>query len=204
FPKSKKPRFDRHRSDILLGFRVLTTYNYDFLISLRMLVFERSPMAGNSYVRSIVLFATTILTRLPFTSRFLYSQDSVQFALALEQYDVYIHQPHPPGYFLYMMAGKLINHFIQDANATFVVMSMFASGLSVALVYLLGRNVFNETVGWWAGLVATTSPLVWFYGEVALNYSVAAFLSGWIALLCWRFLNGDYERTYLSTFVLVL
>lgn len=159
-------------------------------------------MARNSYVRSIVLFAVTILTRLPFTSRFLYSQDSVQFALALEKYDVYLHQPHPPGYFLYVMAGKLINHFIQDANASFVLISLLASGLTVVVVYCLGRAVFDERIGWWAGVLAITSPLLWFYGEVALSYSVAAFFNSWIALLCWQALHSDSKRVYFSALLL--
>ena len=167
-----------------------------------MLVLEKSPMARNSYVRSIVLFAVTILTRLPFTSRFLYSQDSVQFALALEKYDVYLHQPHPPGYFLYVMAGKLINHFIQDANASFVLISLLASGLTVVVVYCLGRAVFDERIGWWAGVLAITSPLLWFYGEVALSYSVAAFFNSWIALLCWQALHSDSKRVYFSALLL--
>jgi len=144
-----------------------------------------------------VLFAVTILTRLPFTSRFLYSQDSVQFALALENYDVYLHQPHPPGYFLYVMAGKLLNYFIQDANVSFITISVIASALTVVAVYYLARAIFAEGTAWWAGMLAVTSPLLWFYGEVALSYIVAAFVNTWIALLCW-----DTKKIYLSAILL--
>ncbi len=41
-----------------------------------------------------------LLLRIPFMSRFLYHWDSVNYALSLERYDVRLHQPHPPGYFL--------------------------------------------------------------------------------------------------------
>jgi len=122
-----------------------------------------------------VLFIVTILSHLPFTSRFLYHYDSVQFALALEKYDVYLHQPHPPGYFLYVMAGKLLDHFIQDASTSFIAMSVVASGLTVVAIYYLARAIFNGNTAWWARWLAVTSPLLWFYGEVALSYIVAAF-----------------------------
>jgi len=149
-----------------------------------------------------VLFVVTILSHLPFTSRFLYHYDSVQFALALEKYDVYLHQPHPPGYFLYVMAGKLLDHFIQDANTSFVAMSVVASGLTVIAIYYLARAIFNENTAWWAGWLAVTSPLLWFYGEVALSYIVAAFFNAWIALLCWQLLHSERKRAYLSAVLL--
>src|SRR4030042_1988465 len=72
------------------------------------------------------LFLLTIITRVPFTSKFLYHWDAVQFALALEKYNIAVHQPHPPGYFLYVMLGRFLNLFIKDANSTFVFISLIA------------------------------------------------------------------------------
>ncbi len=90
------------------------------------------------------LFLLTVISRIPFTSKFLYHMDSVQFALALDQYDVTIHQPHPPGYFLYVMLGRLLRLFIHDANTVFVVISIFFSGLTVVAVYFLGKEMFDR------------------------------------------------------------
>ena len=75
-----------------------------------------------------------MLIRLPFRAKLLYHYDSVQFALALEKYDRYLHQPHPPGYFLYVMADKAVNFFLQNANSSFILVSVVASGLSVVAV----------------------------------------------------------------------
>src|SRR5437667_8787637 len=95
----------------------------------------------------LILFTITLLIRIPFTSRLLYDQDSVQFALALEKYDVYLHQPHPPGYFLYDMAGKLINLFFHDANWSFLLLSLMGSGLTVMAVYYLGVAIVDRDTG---------------------------------------------------------
>jgi hypothetical protein len=86
----------------------------------------------------LVLFLFTIITRIPFTSKYLYHMDSVQFALALDLYDVTIHQPHPPGYFLYVMRGSFVNILIRDANTVFEFISIILSGLTVVAIKFLG------------------------------------------------------------------
>ena len=95
----------------------------------------------------LFLFLLTVISRLPFTSKYLYHMDSGHFALALQNYDLVLHQPHPPGYFLYVMLGKLLDPFISDANTTFVLISIVFSGLTVAAIYLLGKEIFDARVG---------------------------------------------------------
>ena len=57
------------------------------------------------YVCAAALSLLTVLSRLPYRARMLYNWDAVQFALALGEYDVVKHQPHPPGYILYVALG---------------------------------------------------------------------------------------------------
>ena len=57
------------------------------------------------YAFAAGLSILTVLSRLPYRARMLYNWDSVQFALALGEYDVVKHQPHPPGYILYVALG---------------------------------------------------------------------------------------------------
>jgi 4-amino-4-deoxy-L-arabinose transferase-like glycosyltransferase len=128
--------------------------------------------------------------------------DSVQFALALEKYDLTLHQPHPPGYFLYVMLGRFINLFVQDANNTFISISIFFSGLAVVTIYFLGKEIFDKKTGICSALIAITSPNLWFHGEVALTYVVEAFFSSFVALLCWRILTGEHKYLWLSVIAL--
>ncbi|MCX7856181.1 MAG: DUF2723 domain-containing protein [Anaerolineae bacterium] len=148
------------------------------------------------------LFLLGVLTRVPFRSRFLYHWDSVNFALGLEHFDIYQHQPHPPGYFLYVMTGRLVRLLVGDANASLVWISVFATGLAVVMMFWLGRSLWNREAGIIAALLLLTSPLFWFHGEVALSYMVeAAFVIG-VALLCYRHLEGTDDRLWLSALVL--
>jgi hypothetical protein len=148
------------------------------------------------------LFFLTIITRVPFASKLLYHWDSVQFALALEKYDITVHQPHPPGYFLYVMLGRFLNFFIKDANSTFVFISIIFSGLTVVAVYYLGKELYDGKIGLLAAAIALTSPNLWFHGEVALTYIVEAFFSTAVAVLCWKIYKGEHKYIYLSVVTL--
>jgi len=61
------------------------------------------------------LAVVTLLSRWPYRARMLYNWDAVQFALALHEFDIAKHQPHPPGYLLYAREGTL---FAQKRQST--------------------------------------------------------------------------------------
>ncbi|OGW41053.1 MAG: hypothetical protein A2Y97_13250 [Nitrospirae bacterium RBG_13_39_12] len=151
---------------------------------------------------SLLLLLLTVLTRVPFMSKFLYHWDSVQFALALKKYDVTVHQPHPPGFFLYVMFGRLINLFIKDPNTTFIFINILFSGLAVVTIYFLGKEIFDKKIGLLSAAIALTSPNMWFHGEVAYTYIADAFFSAIIALLGWRILRGEHRYIWLSVVAL--
>jgi len=117
-----------------------------------------------------ILILVALGLRIPFRSQYLYHWDSVNFALSLKEYNILAHQPHAPGYFLYSMLGRLFNYFIQDENTSLVWISLLSSLMGIAAIYWLGRLMFDTRVGMTAALLATVSPLLWFYSEIALSY----------------------------------
>ncbi len=153
---------------------------------------------------SLLLFLVTVISRMPFSSRFLYHMDSVHFALALDDYNIALHQPHPPGYFFYIMFGRLLRLFVSDANTIFVSISILFSGLTIVAVYYFGRKLFGKKTGLLAALIAFTSPNIWFHGEVALTYIVEAFFSTATALLCWKVYKGNHRYLWISAIILAV
>ena len=139
---------------------------------------------------SAILIAATALTRFVFRSRFLYDIDSVNFALALQRFDPAVHQPHPPGYFLYVCLGMLSNAIFHEANTALVAISILASCGTVALIHLLALTWFGRSAANFAGFIFICSPLAWFHGTVALTYIVEAMFSALIGYLCWRVYSG--------------
>jgi len=85
----------------------------------------------------LCLFLATILTRIPFTSKLMYHLDSIHFALALDHYDITVHQPHHPGYFLYVMLGRFFDFFIHDPHTSYISTNILSSALSVLVIYYL-------------------------------------------------------------------
>jgi hypothetical protein len=159
-----------------------------------------TPVRGFSFF----LFGATCLIRLPFASKLLYDHDSVQFALATERYDVYLRQPHAPGYFLYVLAGKLLNGLTGNSNTSFVLIGILSGGLLTVAVFLLGTAVFDRRAGVWAAAVAISSPMLWFFSDVALSYAPAAAFAAWFVWICWRIRRGEDRWIYPSALVLAV
>ncbi len=152
---------------------------------------RRMKLTENSGLDAAALIAATGLTRFLFRSHYLYDIDSVNFALGLKRFDTTVHQPHPPGYFLYICLGRLASLFFHDANSALVAISILFSCAAVAMIFLLADSWFGRGAARFAGLIFLFSPLAWFHGIVALTYIVEAFFSALVGYLCWRADRGD-------------
>ena len=139
----------------------------------------------------VAITAAIAITRVIFRSRYLYDIDSVNYALAVARFDPSVHQPHPPGYFLYVWFARIANLWMQNPNDALVAISVTTSCLAVVAILLLAENWFGATAARFAGLAFLFSPLGWFHGTVALSYIVEACFSAWIGYFCWRAYRGS-------------
>lgn len=149
----------------------------------------------------IFLFLITVFSRMLLRSHFLFSWDSGNFALGIVNYDPFLHRPHPPGYPLYIEAGKIFNIFFGDANSALIALSIIFSALSVSLIFFTGCRIYDNRVGLIAAVLVFFSPLVWFQGEVALSHVIEfpfAIMATW--LLYEIFFNRRY---YLAAAILI-
>ncbi len=146
----------------------------------------------------------TVLSRLPYRARMLYNWDAVQFALAIKEFDVAKHQPHPPGYFLYVLLGRLLDGLLNDPNAAYVALAVLFSGATTFVVFFLARALYDRLTAVAASSLLAVSPLFWFYGEVGLTYAGEALLASAVAYLAYQALHGSERHVYLSAFYLGL
>ena len=144
----------------------------------------------------------TLLTRVPFQSQILHHWDSVNFAYGLVQFDVASGQPHVPGYILYVLLGQVVNTLIGDHQTTLVLISMVSSALAVAMLYLLGRDMFGHWTGLVAAVLLASSPLFWFYGEIALPHTLDTFMITLSAWFLYRLMRGEHHRVWLTAVIL--
>jgi len=151
---------------------------------------------------AVGLFGLTLLSRIPFRSQILYHWDSVNFAYAMREFNVAKEQPQPPGYIVYVWLCRLVDFIFGDAQTTMVWISIVASALAVVALFYLGRAMFNRQVGLLAALFLATSPLFWFYGEIALPHSLDTLLV--ILGVWWLYETMQGRHQYLYPAVAVM
>ena len=98
-------------------------------------------------------------------SHWLDDWDSVNFAFGLDDFDVTKHWPHPPGYPVYIAAGKLVYGVIADHAGALTLVS----ALSGAAVASLERRNSDWPVALCATLIMALSPLFWLQSGLALT-----------------------------------
>src|SRR5438067_9189604 len=104
---------------------------------------QRSPVFFP--LASAALVVATVITRLPFMTGTLYAFDSANYALAVRDfYNVAFHQPHPPGYPLYVFLARAIDLIVQDANRSLIVEGIAWSAVAVACTIGLARAMFGR------------------------------------------------------------
>lgn len=135
---------------------------------------------------SILIFLTFII-RLVATAQYPTEWDSVQLFFGMDRFDLTQHSPHPPGYWLYIAAARLIRAISPlDGHQSLVVLAAAASAGAVGLAYICGRELGGRWLGFGAGFFLLTSPFMWFYGSIAGTYSFDALVALALILLAIR------------------
>jgi hypothetical protein len=134
-------------------------------------------------------------SRYAFHSDYLFSWDSANFALALDNVDIAAHQPHPPGYLGYVWVARAIRLAANDANLSLVLWNIIATALAVLLLMRFARELAPEQadhtrIATIAGLIFASGPLLWFYGTVAEIYPSELLATLLIAYTAWRAQRG--------------
>jgi hypothetical protein len=152
----------------------------------------------------LALALVTLASRWPYRARMLYNWDAVQFALALREFDVTKHQPHPPGYLLYVLLGRLLNAWLGDPTFAYVGLAMLFSAGTTFVVFWLGKRLYDRVAATAAAALLAVSPLFWFYGSVGLTYAGEAFGASLIAWYAYGALRGSPRALYLGALALGL
>jgi hypothetical protein len=153
---------------------------------------SRSASAGRW---AWLLAAVFLVGHLSFLAPTLEDIDSVNFALGVRDFDVSLHQPHPPGYPVYIALGKLSRSVaaalgsrpeVIEARSLAVWSALFGALAAWALVVLFGTLEANGSRAWLGALVTVTCPLVWMNGSRPMSdvpgFAVATVAQALLAL----------------------
>jgi hypothetical protein len=114
----------------------------------------------------VVLALAFLALHLPYLPSSLEDLDSINFALGLRQFDVARHQPHPPGYPVFILIGKALRGSGLEEVTALALIGVAAATLGVIALWMLFRRLGEEDMPprWLAAAagVAMTTPLYWF------------------------------------------
>ena len=141
-----------------------------------------------------VIAAATLALRLLTAATGPTDWDSAQYAAAVSHFDVTHGQPQPPGYWLYVVAGRFV-HLVSGLGTirSLVVVAAVASAAAAGLTAVAGRDLGGPWVGAAAGLVVATCPFAWFSGSIVATYSFDMVGCSLLIILAWRARPGSWH-----------
>jgi len=120
--------------------------------------------------------------------------DSAQYASAVDHFDVTHGQPQPPGYWLYVEAGRLVKSITGlGAIHSLVVVAAIASAAGAGLSVVAGRDLGGPWTGIATGVIVASSPFAWFSGSIVSTYSFDAVACSLLIIMAWRARPGSWH-----------
>lgn len=153
----------------------------------------------NQVVIALALAVTSLVVHWPLGTRSLFAWDSVLYVESLDDFNIALHRPHPPGYLWYVLTARLVRLLFGLApNDAFVLLSQLAGAASVAVLFLVGTALFNRPVGLVTALVAASSVAFSIYSGVAYPYTILTLGSSLLGWLAWRVGRGESSAILLG------
>lgn len=152
----------------------------------------------------ILLVLLTLGARLLFLSPWLEDWDSVQFALALHSYDIANHQPHAPGYPLYVLLGRALNLLLQNDLLSLTLLSALFGAFAIIPLYLFARRAFDKRAAILSSIFFAVTPIAFMMSEVALTNIVGLFFLIVFAHLLYVSAESQKKLVFVSGFAGVI
>ena len=117
--------------------------------------------------------ALVLLSRVLFIPPTLEDIDSVNFALALGEFNPVLHQPHPPGFPVYVAVARAVNAIVPEPVRALALLSAVAQAALVIPLFLLFRGL-GSAAGRSAAATALvmSNPILWFNGARPMTDSL--------------------------------
>jgi hypothetical protein len=106
---------------------------------------------------------------LDFGARFSFNWDSSQYARGMREFNVFKHQPHPPGYLLWVLSARILEPLAGGAMQAQVIVAFLMALLALAIFYFLALRILDSQVS-----ALTCTALLAYAPGVALNSSISS------------------------------
>lgn len=166
------------------------------------MVFDIKELNGlKSYYLILVIVLASFIIRMFLRSNYLDDWDSVQFVLGLNNYSIIAHQPHPPGYPVYIFIGRIVDQFFNCGLESFTFMSSLFGSLALIPTFLLAKEFFGYRAGILSAIILSFAPSEMLFSEVVMSDIVSMFF---ITATVYFFYMGirSSNYTYIGSIIL--
>ncbi len=128
------------------------------------------PLSPRERTIVLVVAAVCAVTRFFAVARSLWDWDEALFTMAMRDYDVTMHHPHPPGFPVFIAMAKLARFVVDDDFRALQTVNVIAAMLVFPAIFLFARELrlrFSTCVS--AGALFAFFPNVWFFGGGAFS-----------------------------------
>ncbi|HTQ55248.1 MAG TPA: hypothetical protein VMI94_12355 [Bryobacteraceae bacterium] len=118
------------------------------------------------------------------SARYSFGWDSSQFDRGVFDFDILRHQPHPPGYPLWILALRGLTPMLGNPNRAQVLLALLFTIAALLFFRALAVDLLGTAAGWSAAWLLAFSPVVCLNAASSQIYAVDLFqacCAGWLA-----------------------
>jgi len=117
--------------------------------------------------RSVLLLLALLWVALhipQLTARYSFDWDSANYARGMAEFNVVKHQPHPPGYPLWVLSARALAPFGGGAMRAQIVLALLLTMVALAVFFSLARQTVGNDAALASTILLAFSPAVSLYG----------------------------------------
>ncbi len=151
----------------------------------------------------ISIIIISVFVHIAFLSPWLEDWDSVQFSLALHNFDLGNNLPHAPGYPLYILLGKIFYLFTKSDIVSLNLMSAITGSIATFFVYLISKKMFDQKTAHVSSILFLITPISLIMSISPLTNMVGLCSELILIYLIWtRFERHTLSIAFLGGFIL--
>lgn len=143
-----------------------------------------------------VVAAVLLWSRLADRPHWLYYFDNVNFALSIEQFDLKLHQPQPPGDPMFVALLRTLHFFAKDANVDLIIAGLIGSGIGLIAIWLWTDRMFGRLAAWTATGLLLLHHVFWTAGIANPVRTFLVVIAGVNGLLAWHVVTQPEWRRW--------
>ncbi|WP_102346193.1 glycosyltransferase family 39 protein [Bacillus sp. Marseille-P3661] len=120
-----------------------------------------------------------VINRFYYIGTYAATWDQVDFALALERFDIRMMQPHFPGYPIFVWGGMVVNKWFADPVAALVIFNKIMMGLSAVPMFFIAKRYFKIQYSLLAVLMWQTFPYMNVLSSMPMSEAAAISMLWW-------------------------